>query len=118
MKLKVGDEVQVTAGKDKGRKGKIDRVYPAFSLVRVTGLNVYKKSVKARTGGEKGGMVEFSRPLPLASVALVCPNCGKPTRVGIRVNKTGDKTRTCLKCGRAIIASRKAGSASGRKEKA
>lgn len=101
MKLKIGDEVLVTGGKDKGRRGKIDKVFPKLGRVRILGINVYKKHVKG-VGREKGGIVEFLRPLPVASVALICPRCGKPTRVKFRVDKTGEKTRVCAKCNRAI----------------
>lgn len=100
-KFKIGDEVLVTAGKDKGRKGKVDKVFPREAKVRVEGLNVYKKHVKG-FGGEKGGIVEFSRPLPVANIALLCPKCGKQTRVRYRIDKTGEKTRACAKCGRVV----------------
>lgn len=91
----------ITAGKDKSRKGKVDKVFPKSVRVRVEGLNVYKKHVKS-LGGEKGGTLEFSRPLPLANVALVCPKCGKPTRVRYRLTKTGEKQRICAKCTRLV----------------
>lgn len=103
MKLKVGDEVLVTAGKDKGRRGKIDKVFLKEDRVRVENINVYKKHVRG-IGDRKGGVIEFSRPLPTSNVALVCPHCGKPTRVGYRVDKKGEKTRICVKCKRAIEA--------------
>lgn len=101
MKLRVGDKVKVTAGKDKGREGVVNKVYPKEDYVRIQGLNVYKKHVKG-FGGEKGGIVEFSRPLPVANVALICPNCGKTTRVRHRIDKTGEKARVCAKCNRII----------------
>lgn len=105
-KLRVGDKVLVTGGKDKGREGKIDKVYPDKAKVRVDGLNVYKRHVKG-FGGEKGGIIEFSRPLPVANVSFLCPKCGKPTRVRYRVDKSGGKTRICAKCNRAIEVQKK-----------
>lgn len=101
MKLRVGDEVLVTAGKDKGRKGKIEAVFLKKDEVFVPGVNVYKRHKKG-LGQEKGGIVEFSRRLPVANVALVCPHCKKATRVGFRVLKTGEKARICAKCKRQI----------------
>lgn len=101
MKLKIGDEVLVTAGKDKGRKGKIDKIFPGQARVRVPGINVYKKHVKG-LGQEKGGIVEFSRPLPLSAVALLCPKCGKQTRIAWRIDKSGEKARICAKCQKAL----------------
>lgn len=103
MKLQTGDEVLVTAGKDKGRKGKIDKVFPAESKVRVENINVYKKHVKG-LGDQKGGVIEFSRPLLVGNIALICPKCAKPTRIGYRIDKKGEKNRVCVKCGRAIDA--------------
>lgn len=105
-KFKIGDKVLVTAGKDKSRKGKIEKVYPDEGRVRVEGLNVYKRHVKG-SAGEKGGIIEFSRPLPVANVALLCPKCGKQTRVRYRVSKTGEKSRICAKCERSVEAKRK-----------
>lgn len=100
-KLRAGDEVLVTAGKDKGRKGKIDKVFPGEGRVRVLGLNVYKKTRKG-IGDQKGGIIGFARPLPIANVALICPNCGKFTRVTYKITKTGEKLRSCAKCKRII----------------
>lgn len=101
MKLRVGDNVLVTAGKDKGRQGKIEKIFPKKGVVLVPGLNVYKKHKKG-LGGQKGGIIEFSRPLQLANIALVCPNCGKQTRVGVMVDKTGEHSRVCRKCKKII----------------
>ncbi len=106
MKLITGDEVLVTAGKDKTRRGKVEKVFPKTARVLIAGLNVYKKHKKG-FGGQKGGIIEFSRPLPVASVALLCPNCSKPTRVGLIVDKLGEKSRVCRKCKRIIGAAKK-----------
>ncbi len=111
MKLKIGDTVLVTAGKDKGKTGKIELLFLAKSgkggkvrvkedRVTVSGANIYKKAKKA-TQGQSGGIIEFSRPLPLANVALICPHCKKPTRIGMMLTKT-DKARICKKCKRQI----------------
>lgn len=107
MKLRIGDNVLVTAGKDKTRQGKVEKVFPKKNTVLVQGLNVYKKHQKGFGGlsaqaGQKGGIIEFSRPLPLASVSLICPNCGNPTRVGVMIDKTGEHSRVCRKCKRII----------------
>ncbi|MBI4029063.1 MAG: 50S ribosomal protein L24 [Candidatus Blackburnbacteria bacterium] len=101
MKLHIGDEILVTAGKDKGRQGKIEKVIKAKNLVLVPQINVYKKT-KRGYGDQKGGVFEVSRPLPVANVALICPNCKKPTRVGYRILENGQKERICRKCKRQI----------------
>jgi len=103
LKLKIGDSIKVTSGKDKGREGKIESLNLKAGTALVPGVNIYKKHVKG-TGtekGQKGGIYELSRPLPFAKISLVCPKCKKVTRVAFRfVGK--DKERTCLKCGKGI----------------
>lgn len=101
MKLRIGDEILVTAGKDKGKHGKIARVYPVAERVLVPEINVYKKHKKG-IGDQKGGVFELSRPLSTAKVALICPSCKKPTRVGFRILENGEKNRICAKCKRQI----------------
>lgn len=101
MKLKVGDKVLVTKGKDKGRAGKIEIAFSKTGKVLVPGLNVYKKHKKA-VEGQEGGIIEFSRPYPASSVSLICPHCAKKTRVSYRRTKSGEKNRICAKCKRQI----------------
>lgn len=101
MKIKKGDQIIVTVGKDKGRKGKVDVVDPVRGTVMVAGVNMYKRHQKKRDEQHQGGIVEYARPLGMGKVALVCPKCGKPTRVGYVVAK-GDKERICKKCGAKI----------------
>lgn len=101
FKLKKGDEVIITGGKDKGKKGKIEKVILSQNLVFLPGLNVYKKHMKKKDEKNPGGIINFSRPLPVASVALVCPKCAKPTRVGFKLEGK-EKKRVCRKCGLTI----------------
>ena len=111
MKLKKGDQVLITAGKDKGRKGKIEKILPKLDRVLVPGINVYKKHLRPQGEKQPGGIVDAVRPLPVSNLALICPKCNLPTRVGYRlapVTKSSPKTRRkikqriCQKC-RAII---------------
>lgn len=99
-KLKVGDSVKVTAGKDKGREGKIEKIFPKAGQVLIPEINIYKKHVKG-TRGQKGGIYDVPRPLSYSKVSLLCPKCKKVTRVGFRSLDTG-KARICRKCGREI----------------
>ena len=101
MKLKKGDEIIVIAGKDKGRKGKIEKVFSKEGKVLIPGINLVKKHLKPRKEGEKGGIVEIAKPLDVSKVALVCPKCGKPTRVGYLITKDS-KERICKKCRQTI----------------
>jgi large subunit ribosomal protein L24 len=98
MKLRQGDEVVVLAGKDKGRKGKIEKVLPKIGKVLIPGINVSKKHTKPRGEKQPGGIIEQILPLSISNVALMCPSCGKPTRVGYQVEKNGTKVRICRKC--------------------
>jgi len=100
IKLKVGDNIKITVGKDKGREGKIERIFPKESTALVPGLNIYKKHVKGASG-QKGGIYEIPRPFSFAKIALICPKCKKVTRVGFKIIGT-EKARICRKCGKEI----------------
>lgn len=101
MKLKKGDTVYLTSGKDKDKKGTIEKVFPKEDKVQIAGLNIFKKHLKKRSDGGQGGIIQFSRPLSTAKVSLLCPKCKKITRVGF--NKTKDeKIRICKKCEQPI----------------
>lgn len=105
LKLRVGDKVKITAGKDKGREGSVERVFPVAGKVLVPDVNMYKRHVKG-TGtaeGQKGGIYDLPRPLAFAKVALICPKCKKVTRVGFKLVKD-EKVRVCKKCGKEIDA--------------
>lgn len=97
MKLKKGDTVLVTIGKDKGKKGKVEIVYPQDDRVRVAGVNMYKRHMKRRDEKNPGGILDIPKPLDVGKVALVCPKCGKQTRVGYLVSAK-EKVRVCNKC--------------------
>lgn len=100
MKLKIGDTVKIVAGKDKGREGKIEILLPKRNSVVVPEVNMYKKHVKGQQG-QKGGMYDLPRPLNVAKVALICPNCKEITRVGYKIEKDV-KSRVCRKCEKQI----------------
>lgn len=100
MKLKIGDSVKVTLGKDRGKTGKIETVLPQRNSVIVAGANMYKKHVK-RQGDKAGQIVSLARPLDAAKVALICPHCHQPTRVGYR-GEGKNKIRICKKCAKKL----------------
>lgn len=97
MKLKKGDTIIVTAGKDKEKKGKIEAVFSKEGAVVVAGVNMYKRHMKKRDEKHPGGIIDMTRPIPVANVALLCPTCKQQTRVGYVVTK-GEKIRICRKC--------------------
>ena len=102
LKIKKGDKVKVLTGKDRGEIGQVSRVFPAVGKIIVDGVNVAKKHQKATKATMQGGIIDKDMPLPVANVALVCPACGKPTRVGYRRDPDGAKVRMCKKCGKDI----------------
>jgi len=97
MKIKKGDKVKVVAGKDKDREGKVERVYQGGKKLMIPGVNLYKRHVKKNDNMPKGGIVDVPRPIDSAKVMLVCPKCGKMTRVGFKIEKN-KKSRICHKC--------------------
>lgn len=100
IKFKIGDTVKITAGKDKGREGKIEKVLPEESKVLIPGVNLYKKHVKG-FGDVKAGVYDIPRALGFGKIALICPKCKKLTRVGFKFAGE-EKNRFCKKCGKEI----------------
>jgi large subunit ribosomal protein L24 len=99
LKIKVGDNVKITAGKDKGREGKVERIIEKTSAL-VPDINIYKKHVKGRPG-QKGGIFDIPRALSFAKLQVICPKCKKVTRVGFRL-VGNEKVRICKVCGKEI----------------
>lgn len=96
FKFKVGDEVLITSGRDKSKKGKIEKIFQKENKVVVDGVNIYKRHRKV-TRTQPAGIYEIARPLPVANIAIICPKCSKATRVGFKIEgKT--KSRICKKC--------------------
>jgi large subunit ribosomal protein L24 len=98
MRIKKGDTVQVLSGKDKGKTGEVLEIQPKTNKVVVKGLNIIKKHSKPRKQGEEGGILSMEGAMHVAKVNVVCPKCGKATKVGYSEEK-GEKVRVCKKCG-------------------
>lgn len=100
--IKSGDQVMIVTGKDKGKSGKVLTADKKNSTVTVQGLNQYKKHVRPTRTSPQGGIVDIDMPVHVSNVMLVCPKCGKNTRVGRKL--MGDKlVRTCAKCDQEIV---------------
>lgn len=97
MNIKKGDTIKIISGKDRGKTGKVMQVDGKKGTVLVEGLNLYKKHKRPKRSGEKGETVTIPRPLAVSKAMLVCPNCGKETRLGHR-QEQGQKLRYCKKC--------------------
>ena len=98
MNIKKDDKVIVLSGKDKGKQGKVLVAEPKTGKVIVEGVNVASKHQKPRKQGEEGGIIKMETPIYACKVMVVCPKCGKPTRVAHKV-EDGKKARVCKKCG-------------------
>ncbi len=99
MKIHKGDRVRVLTGKDRGKEGVVMFALPAEGKVIVEGVNVAKKHQKPTRSTTQGGIIDKDMPIPVANVALLCPACGKATRVGYKIDGDGTKVRVCKKCG-------------------
>lgn len=107
LSVRKGDQVEVIAGKDRGKRGKVIEVRTETGRLVVEGVNVVKRAKKANpTKREQGGLIEMPAPLDASNVMVVCPRCDKLTRVAHRVEED-TKERVCRKCGDAILVSEK-----------
>lgn len=98
MKIKKGDTVLISSGKDRGKKGRVLRVFPKKNQVLIEGLNLKRKHVKAKRAGEKGQVIETPGPIDASNMKLICSKCGKATRIGYKIAEN-KKYRICKKCG-------------------
>ena len=101
MNIRRDDKVIVLSGKDKGKEGKVLSVDPKAGKLIVEGVNVATKHAKPRKQGEQGGIIKVETPIYACKVQLVCPKCGKGTRVAHKL-VDGKKVRVCKKCGAEI----------------
>jgi large subunit ribosomal protein L24 len=101
MKIKKGDTVIITTGKDKGKQGIVERIFVKEGTILVPGLNLYKKHKKSQGENKPGEILTLSRPYAISKTALICPKCKQQTRVGFRW-ENDKKTRVCRKCDAAI----------------
>ncbi|GAB6138730.1 50S ribosomal protein L24 [Halanaerobaculum tunisiense] len=96
--VKKGDQVEVIAGKDKGRQGEILKVIPQESRVIVEGINIIKKHAQPTQDNPQGGIVEKEAPIHSSNVKLVCEHCNQPARTGKQFLDSGEKVRYCKNC--------------------
>ena len=105
FKLKKEDSVQIIAGKDKGKRGRILKIFRDTDRIVVEGANIVKKAKRRRNQQDRGGIIEVEAAVHSSNVAIVCKKCG-PTRIGYKIEETKgstkNKTRICRKCGEAL----------------
>lgn len=102
IRLKKGDLVQVLSGKYKGKEGKIVAVHPRENKVTVEGINIVKKHQKPNQAHPQGGILEITKPIWVSKVAIVDPTAKKPSRIGFKLDKDGNKTRVFKTSGKEI----------------
>lgn len=103
LHVKKEDQVLVMIGKDRGKTGKVLRVFPATNKAIVENVNFIKRHTRPNPQRNiKGGVVEREAPIHLSNVQVICRECGKPTRVGYSILSDGKKVRVCRKCGGTI----------------
>ncbi len=100
-KIRTGDQVLVTSGRNKGQRGVVRQNLMERDRVVIEGVNIVKKHIK-RGRARQAGIVEVEAALHVSNVRLICPNCSEPTRVGVRANADGKNQRYCKKCDEAI----------------
>jgi len=100
--VRKGDNVLVTAGKDKGKKGKVIAVDPDKSRVTVEGVNIVKRHTKPSQKMPQGGIMEKAAPVHSSNVMLFCKNCNSPTRISMKFLEDGNKVRVCKGCGELL----------------
>lgn len=101
QKLKKADTVRILLGKDRGKTGSVERVLTKDGKILVPGVNIYKRHVRKFQGVE-GGIIDIAKPIDVSNVALVCPGCKRPTRVGFIIGN-GVKKRICKKCRKELV---------------
>ena len=101
-KLKIGDTVQVSKGKDVGKKGKILKVTAGKSRAVVEGVNMLKQFKRRTQQDQQGGVVSIESPIAISNLMVVCKHCGKPARVGVKVLEDKTRSRYCKSCKEVI----------------
>lgn len=102
MRIRTGDTVMVTAGRDKGKTGRVERQYPRKDQVVVEGVNIVTKHMRARPGIRQSGRIQMEAPLHVSNVILICNKCNQPTRPRTTFLETGVRVRSCPKCQEVI----------------
>ena len=106
--VKTNDRVYVLTGKGAGKSGKVIAVYPEAGWILVEGVNLGTGNVKPRTCTQQGGLINQELPIDASNVMLVCSECKRPSKTGVKFLDNGDKVRFCKSCGEQISVIRSA----------
>ncbi len=102
FKIKKNDKVKIIQGKDKGKIGKVLRISPREEKLYVEGANIINRHTRQKSQNQPGGIIKKEGPINISNVKLVCPGCGKDSRVGFEIKDGGEKVRICKNCGQQI----------------
>lgn len=100
--LKLNDKVEVISGKDKGRVGKIIKVYPGEHRAKVERINMVKRHTKPNQQNQQGGIISMEASIHVSNLMLICPGCAQTVRVKKQFLEDGTKVRVCKKCGETV----------------
>ena len=98
LRIKKNDTVLIITGKEKGKKGRVLSVYPSEGKLLIEGINIIKRHMRPSMKYTQGGVIEKEAPVILSNIMLLCPKCGKPTRIKNTILSDGEKARTCMRC--------------------
>ncbi len=101
-RIRRNDQVLVTTGKDRGKRGTVRSVYPKEQRAVVQGVNIARKHMKARDPQHAGGIIDIELPIHWSNLMVICRSCSRPTRTGFRARDDGTKVRVCKRCGEDI----------------
>lgn len=102
MNIRKNDIVSVIAGKDKGKKGKVLRIFPQKGRTIVEGINFVKRHIRKRREDEPGGIIQRESPIHISNLMLYCNKCNRPVRTGVKLLKDKSKVRFCKRCKETI----------------
>jgi len=98
MKIRADDTVLIIKGKDRGKQAKVKSIFPDQNRVIVEGINIALRHTKANQTVRQAGIIQKALPIAVANIVLICSNCNKPTKVGLKIMDDGTKARVCGKC--------------------
>ena len=101
-RIRRGDTVVVTAGREKGKRGKVLKILKGEGRLLVEKVNIIKRHTKPSQKNQQGGIIEREGRMALSNVMLVCSHCGKATRIGTKIIEQGQNLRQCKKCGEIL----------------
>ncbi len=102
MHIIKNDTVKVVAGNNKGKVGRVLKVFPKANRVIVEKVNLIKRHTRPRSSTDQGGIIEKEAPIHISKVMLVCPKCSKPSRTGVSFLSDGTKVRVCKSCNETL----------------